>query len=184
MVVDHLIVDRRRADVGGIEAWVESGIRRAIIGQLLEYAAHAANTWTAEELREAFERRTEAKGLNPRDELAKLLLSDGDPPVDEFWKRVSTNLSANRLRLLFVADDIIRWHGWLDQRRWSRCSGLKRTDTRTRSLAGEPRGQVEPGPAGSPANPFWKALRCARAGCCRTPWMSIGRALPTGTRMG
>ena len=105
--VDHLIVDQDAVPtLAELKRGSNPEIRRAIVGQLLEYAAHAAETWTAEELREAFEHRTEAQGLNPRDEIANLLQSDGDPPVDEFWKRVSTNLSANRLRLLFVADDI------------------------------------------------------------------------------
>lgn len=105
--VDHLIVDQdAMPTLAELKRGSNPEIRRTIVGQLLEYAAHASDTWTADELREAFERRTEAQGLNSRDEIAKLLQSDGDPPVDEFWKRVSTNLSANRLRLLFVADDI------------------------------------------------------------------------------
>ena len=81
-------------------------IRRTIVGQLLEYAAHASETWTAEELREAFERQASARGRDARDELAVLLQSDGAPPWTAFWEAVSTNLSAKRLRLLFVADDI------------------------------------------------------------------------------
>ncbi len=69
-------------------------VRRGIVGQLLEYAAHASETWTATELREAFEGAAEARGREPRDELARLLQSDGEPDADGFWEDVSTNLAA------------------------------------------------------------------------------------------
>ena len=81
-------------------------IRRTIVGQLLEYAAHASETWTAEELRGMFERQSEARGRDADAVLATLLQTDGDPDVDGFWEDVSTNLAAKRLRLLFVADFI------------------------------------------------------------------------------
>ena len=105
--VDHLIVDQ---DAVPTLAEVKRGsspeIRRTIVGQMLEYAAHASETWTADELRNAFEEQTRAQGLDPGDGLASLLEGDGDPDVDGFWEDVSTNLAAKRLRLLFVADDI------------------------------------------------------------------------------
>ena len=54
--VDHLIIDQ---DAVPTLAEVKRGsnpeIRRTIVGQLLEYAAHASETWTAEELRVAFD---------------------------------------------------------------------------------------------------------------------------------
>ena len=105
--VDHLIIDQ---DAVPTLAEVKRGsnpeIRRTIVGQLLEYAAHASETWTAEELRGAFERQAEAQGRDADAELAALLKADGDPDVDGFWEDVSTNLAAKRLRLLFVADFI------------------------------------------------------------------------------
>ena len=107
--VDHLIIDQDAVPtLAELKRGSNPEIRRTIIGQLLEYAAHASETWTAEELRDAFERRIEAQGRDPRDELAALLQSDGEPDVDGFWEDVSTNLAAKRLRLLFVADDIPR----------------------------------------------------------------------------
>ena len=50
----------------------------------------------------------DARGLDPSEELGKLLTPDGEgePDADGFWERVATNLAAARLRLLFVADDI------------------------------------------------------------------------------
>ena len=105
--VDHLIIDQ---DAVPTLAEVKRGsnpeIRRTIVGQLLEYAAHASETWTGAELRGAFERQAEARGRDAEAELATLLRTDGDPDVDGFWEDVSTNLAAKRLRLLFVADVI------------------------------------------------------------------------------
>ena len=105
--VDHLIIDQ---DAVPTLAEVKRGsnpeIRRTIVGQLLEYAAHASETWTAAELRGAFERQAEARGRDAEAELAALRRTDGDPDVDGFWEDVSTNLAAKRLRLLFVADFI------------------------------------------------------------------------------
>ena len=105
--VDHLIIDQDAVPtLVELKRGSNPEIRRTIVGQLLEYAAHASETWTAEELREAFERQASARGRDARDELAVLLQSDGAPPWTTFWEAVSTNLSAKRLRLLFVADDI------------------------------------------------------------------------------
>ena len=105
--VDHLIIDQ---DAVPTLAEVKRGsnpeIRRTIVGQLLEYAAHASETWAGEELRGMFERQSEARGRDADAELAALLQTDDGPDVDEFWEDVSTNLAAKRLRLLFVADFI------------------------------------------------------------------------------
>ena len=81
-------------------------IRRSIVGQVLEYAAHASRTWTAVELRRAFEEAASAQGQNPSELLEGLLHTDGEPDADAFWEKVATNLSARRMRLLFVADEI------------------------------------------------------------------------------
>ena len=83
-------------------------IRRTVVGQMLEYAAHAARTWTADTLRRTFEESTDTRDLDPDKELEKLLAPDGEeePGAEGFWERVATNLDASRLRLLFVADDI------------------------------------------------------------------------------
>ena len=105
--INHLIIDQ---DAVPTLAEVKRGsnpeIRRTIVGQMLEYAAHAAQTWMADKLRRTFEESSNAKGLDPGDELATLLGEDGEPDADSFWRNVSTNLAARRLRLLFVADDI------------------------------------------------------------------------------
>ena len=81
-------------------------IRRTIVGQLLEYAAHAQLTWTAASLRQTFESSVRARDGDPEKEPAHLLGSDTEPDADQFWSDVATNLAASRFRLLFVADDI------------------------------------------------------------------------------
>ena len=105
--VDHLIVDQDAVPtLVEVKRGSSPEIRRTIVGQMLEYAAHAARTWTADTLRRAFEESTTTRGLDPSEELGRLLMADGEPDADGFWERVATNLAATRLRLLFVADDI------------------------------------------------------------------------------
>ena len=57
-------------------------------------------------MREAFERGAETRGRDAREEFAALLRTSEEAEIERFWKMVSTNLAAKRLRLLFVADDI------------------------------------------------------------------------------
>ena len=105
--VDHVIVDQDAIPtLVEVKRGSNPEIRRAIVGQMLEYASHAANTWTSEELRQVFEETSLARGVDPGDALAELLQEGGDPDADEFWQKVATNLAARRLRLLFVADAI------------------------------------------------------------------------------
>ena len=101
--LDHLLIDQ-----DGIPTLVEvkrssnSEIRRTIVGQMLDYAAHATRTWNVGDIRQSFEESNK----NPEYALNELLQSDSEPDADEFWQKVETNLRAARLRLLFVADGI------------------------------------------------------------------------------
>ncbi len=105
--VDHLIVDQdAMPTLVEVKRGANPEIRRTIVGQMLEYAAHAAQTWSAEELRHTFEESATDQGLDPDEEIGRLLQTDGEPDVDRFWQDVATNLEARRLRLLFVADEI------------------------------------------------------------------------------
>ena len=102
--VDHLLVDQDAVPtLVEVKRGTSPEIRRTIVGQLLEYAAHASQTWKADELRRAFE-----AGDDAENRLAELLqFEEGDEvDADTFWERVETNLVARRLRLLFVADRI------------------------------------------------------------------------------
>ena len=61
--VDHLIIDQDAVPtLAELKRGSNPEIRRTIVGQLLEYAAHASETWTADELRDAFERQADAQG--------------------------------------------------------------------------------------------------------------------------
>ena len=105
--IDHLIVDQDAVPtLVEVKLRSNSEIRRTIVGQMLEYAAHATQTWTAEELLRTFEGSARAQGLDPDGELGELLQRDGELDADGFWEKVATNLRARRLRLLFVADEI------------------------------------------------------------------------------
>ena len=105
--LDHLIIDQDAVPtLAEVKRGSNTEIRRTIVGQLLEYAAHAAETWTADELRRTFEESATARGLEPSQILDTLLQSGGEPDADGFWQSVATNLAARRLRLLFVADEI------------------------------------------------------------------------------
>ncbi len=105
--LDHLIVDQDAVPtLVEVKRGSNSEIRRTIVGQMLEYAAHASQTWTADDLRETFERSAQTRGVDPGEELGRLLQLDGEPDADVFWENVARNLDAKRLRLLFVADEI------------------------------------------------------------------------------
>lgn len=103
--LDHLFIDQE-----GIPTLVEvkrssdTRIRREVVGQLLEYAAHAATYLSAERLRGRFEAGLTEKGCDPDEVLREFLGADADP--QQFWQWVETHLRAGRMRLVFVADEI------------------------------------------------------------------------------
>ena len=104
--LDHLLIDQdARPTLVEAKLRDNSDINRKIVGQMLEYAAHASETWTVDELRRTFEERARTQGREPDDVLAELR-QDEAPDSDNFWDRVSTNLAAKQLRLLFIADGI------------------------------------------------------------------------------
>ncbi len=101
--LDHLLIDQDAVPtLVEVKRSRNPEIRRTIVGQMMEYAAHATLTWKVDDIRRSFEESNE----NPAIALAILLDSSGEPNEDEFWKQVETNLRTNRLRLLFVSDRI------------------------------------------------------------------------------
>ncbi len=110
--LDHMIIDQDATPtLVEVKRGSNSEIRRTIVGQMLDYAAHGSQTWTAEELRRNFEESVRAANFDPHEKLKYLLQVDEEPDgesswEDDFWERVATNLAARRLRLLFVADKI------------------------------------------------------------------------------
>ena len=105
--VDHLLVDQDAIPtLVEVKRGANPGIRRTVVGQILEYAAHAGLSWSADGMRRAFEDAARAQEQSPQEVLGELLQSDSEPDADAFWQKVATNLDAVRLRLLIVADDI------------------------------------------------------------------------------
>ena len=103
--LDHLLIDQDAVPTL-VEAKRQgnSEIRREIVGQMMDYAAHATQTWNVGDIRQAFEERVAAARQDSDSVLAELLREE--PDADAFWQRVDDNLRAARLRLLFVADGI------------------------------------------------------------------------------
>ena len=101
--LDHLIIDQDATPtLVEVKRGANSEVRRTVVGQMLDYAAHAPKVWTVDELRRTFEARDDHE-----ERLADLLRDEAEEPdADEFWRRVTANLDASRLRLLFVADAI------------------------------------------------------------------------------
>ena len=105
--VDHLIVDQDAVPtLVEVKRGENPEIRRSVVGQMLEYAAHAAATWTTDELRRSFEESSREQGRDPEEAIVDLLGPNGAASTERFWDEVARNLAANRLRLLFVADEI------------------------------------------------------------------------------
>ena len=99
--LDLLVIDQDATPtLVEVKRGANAEVRRTVVGQMLDYAAHAQRVWTADELRRTFEERPDA------DERLANLLGDEESDADEFWDDVATNLAAGRLRLLFVADAI------------------------------------------------------------------------------
>jgi hypothetical protein len=103
--VDHVFLDQ-----DGVPTIVEvkqssnAEIRRSIVGQMLDYAANALVYWPVEHLKATFETACELSDIDPNARIAELI-GPGEK-IDEFWARVQTNLEAQRIRLVFVADRI------------------------------------------------------------------------------
>ena len=109
--IDHLLLDQdARPTLVEVKRGASSDNRRKVVGQMLDYAATAAGVWSGDGMRRAFEEGVNKRGADPLEELRKLLQpddeTDAEDLADEFWERAATNLAANRLRLLFVADEI------------------------------------------------------------------------------
>jgi hypothetical protein len=102
--LDHLFLDQ-----AGILTLVEvkrssdSRARREVVAQMLDYAANATAHWKVDSLRAWFESECDRADVDPvarvRDEFALV-------DYDAYWETVKTNLAADRIRLVFVADEI------------------------------------------------------------------------------
>ena len=91
--LDHLLVGEDGVPVlVEVKRSTDTRIRREVIGQMCDYACRAC-TWKVDKLRELFMENNSSEVADEFDN-------------DEFWAQVATNLKAEHLRLVFVADKI------------------------------------------------------------------------------
>lgn len=104
---DHLFLDQDGIPtIVEVKRQTDTRLRREVVGQMLDYAANAVAYLPVAEIRSRFERTCEKKGTEPDQELQARLGQGID--AEKFWQQVKTNLEAQRIRLLFVADSIPR----------------------------------------------------------------------------
>lgn len=104
--VDHLLIDQdARPTLVEVKRGDSPDNRRKVVGQMLDYAATASGVWSERDMRQVFDQYCVAHNLDHAEEIGRLRQED-ETDVDEFWQQVATNLAANRMRLLFVADEI------------------------------------------------------------------------------
>ena len=103
--LDHLFLDQ-----DGVPTLVEikrasdTRLRREVVGQMLDYAAHGVQYWPAAAIRAQVEARCRDEGRDVAEVLTTLVGEPVDP--EGYWARVVEHLQAGRVRLLFVADHI------------------------------------------------------------------------------
>lgn len=92
--LDHLFLDRYGMPVlVEVKRSSDTRIKREVVAQMLDYAARARN-WSVEEIKSLFLIENEGH------------VADEYRDDEAFWQNVETNLRAERLRLIFVADEI------------------------------------------------------------------------------
>jgi hypothetical protein len=104
--IDHLFLDQDAIPtIVEVKRSSDSRIRREVVGQMLDYAAHLEVYWPAERIRAYFEERCRAQNTDPNLKVSELVQQD-EPDIEVFWARVGENLSIGKMRLLFVADEM------------------------------------------------------------------------------
>jgi len=108
--LDHLFLDQ-----DGVPTLVEvkratdTRVRREVVAQLLDYAANAVLYWPVERIKESFVVTQREAGKDPDQVLARFLTApDGEVSPEDFWRSVESNLDAEHIRMVFVADTIPR----------------------------------------------------------------------------
>ena len=98
--VDHLVIDQdAMPTLVEVKRGDNTQLRREVVGQMLDYAAHAEFI-SAKKVQETFERQPDA------DKRLATLLNNKKTTPSEFWQQVAENFKTKSIRLLFVADAI------------------------------------------------------------------------------
>ncbi len=101
--LDHLFVTREGVPVlVELKRAIDTRLRREVVGQMLDYAANAAAHWGEGAIARSFA-VTAGEAADAR--LAEFI---GEREPAEFWRQVDSNLTAGRIKLVFVADSIPR----------------------------------------------------------------------------
>ncbi|MGI8855247.1 MAG: hypothetical protein ACR2JW_05825 [Thermomicrobiales bacterium] len=104
--IDHLFLDQDAIPtIAEVKRSSDSRIRREVVGQMLDYAAHLEVYWPAERIRAYFEERCRAQGTDPNLKVSELVQEE-EIDIEVFWARVGENLFIGKMRLLFVADEM------------------------------------------------------------------------------
>ena len=104
---DHLFLDQDGIPtIVEVKRQTDTRLRREVVAQMLDYAANGVAYWTAGSIRASFEATCTKNGKDPEQELQARFGEEIDPA--KFWAQVKTNLEAQKMRLLFVADVIPR----------------------------------------------------------------------------
>jgi hypothetical protein len=105
--LDHLFLDQ-----DGIPTLVEvkrssdTRSRREVVAQMLDYAANAVVYWPIDRIRACFETTCDEQGIDPIERLRELLGAEESQLIEDFWEKTKTNLQAEKIRIVFVADQI------------------------------------------------------------------------------
>jgi hypothetical protein len=103
--LDHIFVDSEgKPTFIEVKRSTDTRIRREVIGQMFDYAAHARAYWTNDKVRMMFNETCNKKDLNPDSVLLSFIGEEKNP--DQFWEQFMTNLKGGNIRLIFVADTI------------------------------------------------------------------------------
>src|SRR5690606_11464226 len=103
--LDHLFVDQ-----DGVPTLVEvkrrsdTRNRREIVAQMLDYASNGLAFWTIDDLQHNFAGTCRADDRDPETVLLEFLGTGGD--VTGFWQLIEENIRTERIRMIFVADEI------------------------------------------------------------------------------
>jgi hypothetical protein len=101
--LDHLFLDQDAIPtLVEVKRSTDTRIRREVVGQMFDYASHLVTNVSAERIRQTYASSL-APGTDPDDALASSLGPDIDAVL--YWQRLSDNIAANKLRLVFVADE-------------------------------------------------------------------------------
>jgi len=102
--LDHLYLDGDGVPtLVEVKRSIDTRARREVVAQMLDYAANAAVSWSGGRLRTLVEEHARRRGATGAEVLREAFdVAD----ADEYWSAVEANLAAERLRLIFVSDEI------------------------------------------------------------------------------